>query len=74
MPSPYSAIARERLAPGIARRKRVYEPIRQEYIHNGIYRAPNRWRQSPKARNVLQRPLQLAAKLPWLPQFNFARS
>ena len=77
MPSPYSAIARDRLAPGIARRKRVYEPTRNTYISNGIFTPSNRWRRAPKQRpgaSILQRPLMLAQKLPWLPQYYFARS
>lgn len=77
MPSPHSVVARDRLSPGVARRRRVFEPTRNQYIHNGIFTPSNRWRQAPKQRpgaNILQRPLMLAHKLPWLPQYNFARS
>lgn len=77
MPSPYSDLARDRLSPGIARRRRVYEPTRNTYIHNGIYRPANRWRTAPKQRPgalLLQRPLMVAQRLPWLPKYNFARS
>lgn len=77
MPSPYSAIARDRLSPGVARHKRVFAPTRDQYIHHGIYTPSNRWRRAPKQRPgnpMLQRPLILAQKLPWLPQYNFARS
>lgn len=77
MPSPYSHIARDRLSPGNARRQRVFEPTRNTYIHSGVFRPVNRWRRAPKQRpgaSILQRPLMLAQKLPWLPQYNFARS
>ena len=77
MPSPYSDLARDRLSPGIARRKRVYEPTRNAYIHTGIYRPSNRWRNAPTQRPgapILQRGLMLAQRLPWLPKYNFARS
>ena len=77
MPSPYSHIARDRISPGIARRKRVYEPTRDTYIHNGIYRPANRWRNAPTQRpgaSVLQRARMLANHLPWLPKYNYARS
>ena len=77
MPSPYSAIARDRLAPGNARRDRVYGPTRETYIHNGIFRPSNRWRRSTPAKvrhPMQQRPLLVAQKLPWLPQYNFACS
>ena len=77
MPSPYAAIARDRLSPGAARKTRVYGPTRDTYIHNGLFRPSNRWRRAPAQRpgaSILQRPLMLAQKLPWLPQYNFARS
>lgn len=77
MPSPYSAIARDRLQPGIARRKRVFAPTRDTYIHHGIFRPANRWRRSPTQQpgaSVLQRARMLAQKLPFLPKYNHARS
>lgn len=77
MPSPYSDLARDRLSPGVARRRRVFEPTRNSYIHAGLFRPSNRWRSAPKQRPnhpMLQRPLAVAQRLPWLPKYNFARS
>lgn len=77
MPSPYSAIARDRLSPGAARHARVFEPTRNQYIHAGTFRPSNRWRRAPAQRpgaSILQRPLMLAKHLPWLPKYNYARS
>ena len=78
MPSPYSAIARDRLQPGVARTNRIFGPTRNQYIHNGTFRPSNRWRRSTErahhSSSVLQRPLMLANRLPWLPKYNHARS
>ena len=68
---------RDRLNPGVARTQRVLDPVRNAHVGNGVYRPSNQWR--PKthpnpATDVRQRALLLAKQLPWLPQYNFARS
>ena len=56
-----------RLAPF---RDHIHFQIREQCINRGVWHPANRWRQSfPN----LQKPKDLAKKLPFLTKFNFAR-
>lgn len=69
----------DRINPGGARKQRVLDPLRQIHTTQGAFRPSNRWRNRSSGghsqqTDVRNRPLLLAKQLPWLPQFNFARS
>lgn len=65
--------------PGQGRKQKVLDPLRHTHTIHGVFRPANQWRsqsnrghhQQPDVRN---RALLLAKQLPWLPQYNFARS
>lgn len=67
---------KDRLNPGVARTQRVLDPLRSVHASQGTFRPSNRWRNGsgPSTVDVRQRALLLAKQLPWLPQYNFARS
>lgn len=66
---------KDRINPGVARSQRVLDPLRNVHVKQGVYRPSNQWRSSKASpdTDVRQRALLLAKKLPWLPQYNFAR-
>lgn len=71
------ALPGDLLNPGASRKQRVLDPLRSAHSAQGVFRPSNRWRPTthrsgqPDVRN---RALLLAKHLPWLPQYNFARS
>lgn len=70
-----TAPPKDRINPGAARKRRVLDPLRQAHKTHGVFRPSNEWRSHPHpTEDVRQRALLLAKRLPWLPQYNFARS
>ena len=72
---------RDRLNPGVARTQRVLDPVRSTHTKHGVFRPANEWRATSQRAlgashqpDVRNRALLLAKHLPWLPQYNFARS
>jgi hypothetical protein len=66
---------KDRINPGVNRTRRVLDPVRTVHSSHGVFRPSNRWRnQTGHQPDVRQRALLLAKQLPWLPQYNFARS
>lgn len=68
---------KDRINPGAVRTRRVLDPLRSSHATQGVFRPSNQWRhQSARGHqpDVRQRALHLAKLLPWLPQYNFARS
>ena len=68
----------DRIDPGKAVKRHIYQPIRERLVDAGVYRPPNRWRQNTvhadkvqfrpptnPAQNPLQRAVQLAERVPW---------
>lgn len=74
----YPTLYPDRIHPGSAKQKRVFGPIRAAYISKDVTRPVNRWRKTSEkpsqSIDIRNRPLMLAKLLPWLPQYNFARS
>lgn len=73
----HSTGPRDRINPGVARTQRVLDPVRSTHVGHGVFRPSNQWRrQSHRSAqpDVRNRALLLAKQLPWLPQYNFARS
>lgn len=65
----------DRINPGVIRTRRLLDPARSAHVRSGTFRPANQWR--PKTghqTDVRNRALLLAKHLPWLPQYNFARS
>lgn len=68
---------RDRINPGVARTRRVLDPLRSTHASHGVFRPANQWRPTSGRGapvDVRNRALLLAKQLPWLPQYNFARS
>lgn len=69
---------RDLINPGYTRKQTVLDPLRATHTNHGVFRPSNRWRnqtqQHGSQTDVRQRALLLAKQLPWLPQYNFARS
>lgn len=63
----------DRINPGVIRTQRVLDPLRNAHTKHGLFRPSNRWRREAPV-DIRNRPQLLARKLPWLPQYNFARS
>lgn len=65
------------IQPGKNRTRRVLDPVRSAHTKHGVFQPSNQWRSRthPNVQtDVRQRALLLAKQLPWLPQYNFARS
>ena len=69
---------KDRINPGVARRQKVLDPLRSTHVSHGVFRPSNQWRttshRGASPPDVRNRALLLAKQLPWLPQYNFARS
>lgn len=66
----------DRINPGVSRTRNVLDPLRRSHIEKGSFRPSNQWRHKTGGdthTDVRQRALLLAKRLPWLPQYNFAR-
>lgn len=67
---------RDRVNLGAIRQHRVLDPLRQAHVSKGVFRPSNQWRSKSHGSSqtdVRQRAILLAKRLPWLPQYNFAR-
>lgn len=74
-PGPGTSPPKDLLNPGLARKQRILDPVREAHKIHGVYRPSNKWRNHPHPDgDVRQRALNLAKKLPWNHKFNFARS
>jgi hypothetical protein len=72
-----SNLPRDRIHPGGTRTQRVLDPLRTTHTQKGVFQPSNQWRTRTHPNpdtDVRQRARLLAHRLPWLPQYNFARS